>query len=103
MVIHLKLDILENEVNSALGSTAINKASIGDKIPAELFKTLKDDAIKVLYSIFQQIWKTQQWSQDWQRSIFIPIPKKETKKCSDYQIVALISHASKVLLEILQA
>ena len=83
--------------------TAANKVSGGDGIPAKLFKILKDDAIKVLHSIFQQIWKTQQWSQDWQRSIFIPIPKKETKKCSDYQIVALISHASKVLLEILQA
>ena len=84
-------------------SAAANKASGGVGIPAELFKILKDDAIKVLHSIFQQIWKTQQWSQDWKRSIFIPIPKKETKRCSDYQAIALISLTSKVMLKILQA
>ena len=82
----------------------MNKASGGDEIPVELFQILKDDAVKVLHSICQQIWKTQQWPQDWKRSIFIPIPKKgNAKECSNYRTIALISHASKVLLKILQA
>ena len=88
----------------ALGSITTNKASGGDGIPAEVFQILKDDAVKVLNSICQQIWKTQQWSQDWKRSIFIPIPKKgNAKECSNYHTIALISHASKVMLKILQA
>ena len=83
---------------------AINKASGGDGIPAELFQTLKDDAVKVLHSIYQQIWKTQQWPQDWKRSIFIPIPKKDSaKECSNYCAIVLILHTSKVMLKILQA
>ena len=82
----------------------MNKASGGDRILAELFQILKDDAVKVLHSICQQIWKTQQWPQDWTRSVFIPIPKKgNAKECSNYQTIALISHASKVMLKILQA
>ena len=82
----------------------MNKASGGDGIPVELFQILKDDAVKVLYSICQQIWKTQQWPQDWKRSVFIPIPKKgNAKECSNYRTIALISHASKVMLKILQA
>ena len=82
----------------------MNKASEGDRIPVELFHILKDDAVKVLYSICQQIWKTQQWPQDWKRSIFIPIPKKgNAKECSNYCTIALISHTSKVMLKILQA
>ena len=89
-------DILENEVKWGLGSTAVNKASGCDQIPVELFKTLKDDAIKVLHSICQQIWKTQQWPKDWKRSILIPIPKKgSTEECANYQTITLISHASK--------
>ena len=81
----------------------MNKASGGDGIPVELFQILKDDAIKVLYSICQQIWKTQQWPQDWKRSVFIPIPKKgNAKKCSKYCIAAFISHSSKIMLKILQ-
>ena len=81
----------------------MNKASGGDKIPVELFQTLKDDAEKVLHSIWQQVWKTQQWPQDWKRSVFIPIPKKENaKECSNYCTIALISHTSKVMLKILQ-
>ena len=81
----------------------MNKASGGDGIPAELFQILKDDAVKVLHSIYQQIWKTQQWPQDWKRSVFIPIPKKgSAKECSNYQTTALSSHASKVMLKILQ-
>ena len=80
------------------------KASVGDRIPAELFQILKDDAVKVLHSICQQIWKTQQWPQDWKRSVFIPIPEKDNaKECSNYCTIALISHASKVMLKILQA
>ena len=100
---HPEPDILECEVKWALGSIATNKASGDDGIPAKLeFKILKDDAIKGLHSICQQIWKTQQWSHGWERSIFIPIPKKgSTKECSNYQTVALISHASKVILKIL--
>ena len=88
----------------SLGSITVKKASGGDGIPVELFQILKDDAVKVLHSICQQIWKTQQWPQDWKRSIFIPIPKKgNAKECSNYCTIALISHASKVMLKILQA
>ena len=101
---HLEPDILECEVRWALGSITMNKASGGDGIPVELFQILKDDAVKVLYSTCQQIWKTQQWPQDWKRSVFIPIPKKgNTKECSNYCTIALISHVSKVMLKILQA
>ena len=101
---HLEPDILECEVKWALGSITTNKASGGDRIPAELFKILKDDAIKVLHPICQQIWKTQQWPQTWKRSIFILIPKKSsTKEYLNYQTIALTSHASKVMLKILQA
>ena len=97
-------DILECEVKWALESITMNKASGSDGIPVELFQILKDDAVKVLHSICQQIWKTQQWPQDWKRSIFIPIPKKgNAKECSNYRTIALISHASKVMLKILQA
>ena len=97
-------DILEGLVKWALGSTAINKASRCDRIPVELFKTLKDDTLKVLHSICQQIWKTPQWPHDWKRSILIPIPKKgSTKECANHQTTALISHASKVMLKILHA
>ena len=104
MITHLELDILECEVKWALGSITRNKASGGDGIPVELFQILKDDAMKVLQSICQQIWKTQQWPQDWKRSVFIPIPKKgNAKECSNYHTIALISHASKVMLKILQA
>ena len=95
---------MECEVKWALESITTNKASESDRIPLELFQILKDDAVKVLHSICQQIWKTQQWPQDWKRSVFIPIPKKDNaKKCSNYCIIALISHASKVMLKILQA
>ena len=95
MITHLEPDILECEVKWALGSTTMNKASGGDGIPADLFQILKDDAVKVLYSICHQIWKTQQWPQDWKRSVFIPIPKKDNaKECSHYRTIALISHAS---------
>ena len=104
MITHLEPDILECEVKWALGSITTNKASGGDRIPAELFQILKDDAVKVLHSICQQIWKTQQWTHDWKRSVFIPIPKKgNAKECSNYHTIALISHASKVMLKILQA
>ena len=97
-------DILECEVKWAWGSTAVNKASGYDGIPVELFKTLKDDAINVLHSLCQQIWKTQQWTQDWERSILIPIPKKgSTTECANHWTIALISHASKVMLKILHA
>ena len=103
VITHLEPDILESEVKWALGSVTTNKASGGDGIPVELFQILKDDAVKVLYSICQQIWKTQQWPQDWKRSVFIPIPKKgNAKDCSNYCTIALISHASKVMLKILQ-
>ena len=82
----------------------MNKASGGDGIPAELFQILKDDAVKVVHSICQQVWRTQQWPQDWKKSVFIPIPKKgNAKECSKYRTIALISHASKVMLQILQA
>ena len=104
MIIHLEPNILEYEVKWALESITMNKASRGDGIPVELFQILKDDAVKVLQSICQQIWKTQQWPQDWKRSVFIPIPKKgNAKECSNYRTIALISHASKVMLKILQA
>ena len=97
-------DILECEVKWALESITMNKASGGDGIPVELFQILKDDAVKVLHSICQKIWKTRQWPQDWKRSVFIPIPKKRNaKECSNYRTFALISHASKVMLKILQA
>ena len=103
VIIHLVPDILECEVKWALGSIMTNKASGGDRIPAELFQILKDDAVKVLHSICQQIWKTQQWPQDWKRSVFIPISNKgNTKECSNYCTVALISHTSKIMLKILQ-
>ena len=98
------LDILECEVKQDLGSITMNNVSGGDGIPAELFQILKDDAVKVLHSICQQIWKSQQWPQDQKRSVFIPIPKKDNaKECSDYCTIALISHASKIMLKILQA
>ena len=104
MITHLEPDILECEVKWALGSITTNKAIEGDGIPVELFQILKDDAVKVLHPICQQIWKTQQWPQDWKRSVFIPIPKKgNAKECSNYHTIALISHASKVVLKILQA
>ena len=104
VITHLEPGILECEVKQALGSITMNKASGGDGIPVELLQILKDDAVKVLQSICQQIWKTQQWPQDWKRAVFIPIPKKgNAKECSNYRTVALISHASKVMLKILQA
>ena len=104
MVTHLEPDILECEVKWALGRITTNKANGGDRIPAEVFQFLKDDAVKVLHSICQQIWKTQQWPQDWKRSVFIPIPKRgNAKECSNYHTIALISHTSKVMLKILQA
>ena len=101
--ITLEPDILEYEVKWALGSITMNKASGGDGISAELFHILKDDAFKVLDSICQQIWKTQQWPQNWKRSVFVPIPKKgNAKECSNYHTIVLISHAIKVMLKILQ-
>ena len=104
MVTHLEPDILKCEVKWALGSITMIKASGGDGILAELFQILKDDAVKVLHSICQQVWKNKQWPQDWKMSVFISIPKKgNTKKCSNYCTVALILHASKVILKILQA
>ena len=103
MILHLEPDILECEVKWALGSITKSKANGGDGIPVELFQVPKDDALKVLHSVCQQIWKTQQWPQDWKRSVFIPIPKKiNAKECSSYCTTALISHASKVMLKILQ-
>ena len=104
MIIHLEPDNQECEVKWALGSITVNKTSGGDGIPAELFQILKADAVQVLHSICQQIWKTHQWPQDWKRSVFIPIPKKgNAKECSNYQIIVPISNASKVMLKILQA
>ena len=104
VITHLEPDILECEVKWALGSITMNKASGGDGIPVKLLQILKDDAVKGLHSVCQQIWKTQQWPQDWERSIFIPIPKKgNAKECSNYDTVTLISHSSKVILKILQA
>ena len=103
MITDLEPDILESEVKWALESITMNKASGGDEIPVELFEFLKDNTVKVLHSICQQIWKTQQWPEDWKRLVFIPIPKKgNAKKCSNYLTTALISHASKVMLKILQ-
>ena len=103
MFTHLEPDILECEVKWALGSITTNKASGGDGIPVELFQILEDDAVKVLHLICEQIWTTQQWPQDWKRSVFIPIPKKgNAKECSNYQTTAVISQASKVMLKILQ-
>ena len=104
MITYLELDILEYKVKWALESVTMSKAHGGDTIPAELFKILKDDAVKVVHPLSQQIWKTQQWPQDWKRSVFVPIPKKgNTKECSNYCTIVLISHASKVMLKILQA
>ena len=104
MAIHLEPDILECEVKWALGSIIMNKFSGGDGIPVELFQILKDDIVKVLLSICQQIWKTQQWLQDWKRSVFISRPKKgSAKECSNYCTIAVIPHGSKVMLKILQA
>ena len=103
VITHLEPDILECEVKWALGSITVKKVSGSDGIPVELFQILKDDAVKVLHSIYQQIWKTQQWPQDWKWSVFIPIPKKgNAKECSNYHTIALISHASKVMLKTLQ-
>ena len=104
MITHLEPNILECEVKWALESITKNRVRGGDGIPVELFQILKDDAAKVLHSICQQIWKTQQWPRDWKRSVFIPNPKKgNAKECSNYHTVALISHASKAILRILQA
>ena len=100
----LEPDILEFKDKGGLGSITVNKGSGGDRIPVELFQILKDDAVKVLHSIYQQIWKTRQWPQDLKMSVFIPIPKKgKAKECSNYCTIALISHARKVMLKILQA
>ena len=104
VITHLEPDILICEVKWALGSITMSKASGGDGIPVELFQILKDDAVKALHSICQQIWKTQQWPQDWKSSVFIPIPKKgNAKECSNYCTIALILHANKLMLKILQA
>ena len=104
MITHLEPDIVECKVKWALGSITVNKASGDDGILDELFQILKDDAVTVLHSICQQIWKTQQWPQDWKRSVFIPIPRKgNAEECSNYHTTALISHASKVMLKILHA
>ena len=104
VITHLEPDILECEVKWALGSITMKKASGDDGIPLQLFQILKDDAVKVLHLIYQQIWKTQQWPQDWIRSVFIPVPKKcSAKECSNYLTNTLISHASKIMLNTLQA
>ena len=104
MITDLESDILECKIKWALGSITVNKASGGDGIPVELFQILKDDAVKMLHSICQQIWKTQQWPQDWKMPVFIPIPMKgNVKECSTYNTIVLISYASKVMLKILQA
>ena len=101
VITHLEPDILECEIKWALGSITMNKASGGDGVPAKLFQILKDYAMKVVHSICQQIWKTQQSPHDWKRSVFIPIPKKDNaKECSDYLTIALITHTSKVMLKI---
>ena len=103
VITNLEPDILEQQFKWAWGSIIMNKASGDDGIPAELFQILKDDAVKVLHSTYQQIWKTHQWPQDWKRSVFIPIPKKRNaKECSNYCTIALISHARKLMLKILQ-
>ena len=104
VITHLEPDILECEVKWALGSITVNKASGGDRIPVELFQILKDDAVKMLPSIYPQIWKTQQWAQDWKKSVFIPITKKSnSKECSKYCTITIISHTTKVMLKIIQA
>ena len=104
MITHLEPDILECEVKWALGGITTNKPSRGEGIPVELFQILKDDSVKVLHSICQPVWKTQQWPQDWKRSVFIPVTKKgNAKECSNYHTIGLISHTSKVMLKILQA
>jgi len=104
VITHLYPDILECEVRWSLGSITVNKASGDEGTPAEVFQILKGDVVKVLHSICRQIWKTQQWLQDWKGSVFIPIPKKDrAKECSNYLIIVLISHASKIMLKILQA
>ena len=104
VITHLDPDIIECKVKWALGSITMNKDSGGDGIPVELFQILKDDAVKVLHLTCQKIWKTQQWPKDWKRSVFIPIPRKvNAKECSNYHTITLISHASKVVLKILQA
>ena len=104
MITHLEPDILECKIKWALGSITMNKASGGDRIPVEIFQIRKDDTVKMLHSICQQIWKTQQWPQDWKRSVFIPILKKgNANECSNYHTIALISYARKVMLKILQA
>ena len=104
MITHLGPDILECKVKWALGSITMNKASGGDGIPLELFQILKEDAVNVLHSICQKIWKTQKWPKDWKRSVFIPIPKKgNPKECSNYHTIALILHTSNVMLKIFQA
>ena len=104
VITHLEQDNLVCEVKWALASITMNKTSRSDGIPVELFKILKDDAVKVLHFICQKIWKTQQWPQDWKRSVFIPIPKKDNaKECSNYCTIALISRARRVMLKILQA
>ena len=104
MITHLEPDILECEIKWTLESIAKNKASGDDGISVKLFRILKDDALKVVHSICQQIWKTEQWPQDWKMSVFIPIPKKgNAKECSNYHTIVLISHTSKVMLKILQA
>ena len=104
VVTHPEPGLVECDIKWALGNTTVNRVSGGDGIPGELFQILKDDAVKVLHSRCQQIWKTQQWPQDWKRSVFIAIPKKgNAKECSNYRTIALISHASKLMLKILQA
>ena len=104
VITHLELDFLECEVKWALGNITMNIASGSDGVPVELFQILKHHAVKVPHSICQQIWKTQQWPQDWKRSVFIPIPKKRNaNECSNYHTTALISHTSKVMLKIPQA
>ena len=104
MITHLEPDILECEVKWALGNITMNKARGGDRIPVELFQILKDGTVKVLHPICKQIWKTQQWPQDWKRSVFIPIPKKgNAKECSNYCTIAFIAHTSKAVLKILQS
>ena len=103
MISHREPDILESEAKWALGSLTMNKTSGGDRIPVELFQILKDDAMKVLHSICQQIWKTQQWPQDWKGSVFTPVPKKgNAQECSNYCTIVLISHTSKAMLKIFQ-
>ena len=102
VITHLAPDILKCKVKWALGSITMSKGSRGDRIPVELFQILKDNAVKVLHSICQQVWKTQQWPKDWKRSVFIPIPRKgNAKECSNYRTIAFVSHASKVMLKIL--